>query len=101
MMLGLANRCSFPLLAMAVALGCPISGANSQQRTPDIFGIFGRMMNSAVADQTRRQWQNRSLAEYNCLEAHNMSADQLAANGIGPNDRRVQRLFAQCAEDNH
>ena len=26
-----------------------------------------------------------------------MSADQLAANGIGPNDPRVQKMFGQCA----
>ena len=28
-----------------------------------------------------------------------MSADQLAASGIGPNDLRMQRMFAQCARD--
>ena len=56
-------------------------------------------MNSAIADEARRQWRKRPIAEYNCLETHNMSANQLAANGIGPNDPRVQRLFAQCAAD--
>jgi hypothetical protein len=50
-------------------------------------------------DQTRRDWRSRPAAEYNCLGAHNMSAEQLAASGIGPNDRRVQKIFAECARD--
>ena len=56
-------------------------------------------MDSAIADETRRQWRNRPIAEYDCLETHNMSADQLAANGIGPKDPRVQKVLALCAAD--
>jgi hypothetical protein len=84
--------------AVTIALGVATS-AHPGQSGPNIGGIFGVILNSAVADQARREWQNRPVAEYNCLAAHNMSAAQLAASGIGPNDPRVQRMFAQCVRE--
>ena len=56
-------------------------------------GILGAILNSALANQARQEWQNRPVADYSCLEAHNQSADRLAASGIGPNDPRVQEFF--------
>ena len=69
------------------------------QAPPDFGGILGAILNSALRDQARSEWQNRPIADYSCLEAHNLSADQLAANGVSPNDPRVQKIFAQCAQE--
>src|SRR5208283_5965428 len=33
----------------------------------------------------------------NCLASRNLSADQFAARGIGPNDPRIRGLFNECA----
>jgi hypothetical protein len=84
-------------LAVTIALGAATSAHG--QSGPNIGGIFGAILNSPVADQARREWQNRPVAEYNCLAAHNMSAAQLAASGIGPTDLRVQRILSQCARE--
>ena len=85
------------LIAVAIALGAP--PAQSGQKAPDIGGIIGAILNSAVINEAREEWRHRPPVDYNCLEAHNISADQLSGNGIGPNDPRVQRMFAQCARD--
>ena len=69
------------------------------QGPPNINGIFGAILNSALLAQGRQAWQHRPLSDYNCLEAHGVSVDQLAANGVGPDDPRVQQMFAQCAHD--
>ncbi len=85
------------LVAAVIALCAPISSARSQQRVPEFFGIFGAIINSAIVDSARREWQSRPVADYNCLASRNLSADQLAANGIGPNDPRIRRLLYECA----
>ena len=90
---------SLPLsLAIALLLGAG-SQAVAGQAPPGFGGILGAILNSALTNQARQEWQNRPIADYSCLEAHQVSADQLASNGIGPNDPRVQRFFAQCAQD--
>ena len=85
-------------LAIALLLGAG-SPAIAGQAPPGFGGIIGAILNSALTNRARQEWQNRPIADYSCLEAHNVSTDQLASNGIGPNDPRVQRLFAQCARD--
>jgi hypothetical protein len=85
-------------IAVALVVGAAAS-AQAGQNAPNVGGIFGAILNSALANQAREQWQHLPLSDYNCLEAHNMSAEQLAANGIAPGDPRVQRVFAQCARD--
>src|SRR5579863_10194610 len=85
--------------AVAIALGVTVQAANAGQNLPNIGGILGIILNSALANQARQEWQSRPAADFNCLESHNTSADQLAANGIGPNDPRVRRMFAQCARE--
>ena len=91
-------RTTWCLLAVAMAI-VATSSSRAGQNGPNIGGIFGAILNAARTDQVRREWQNRPISEYNCLESHNMSADQLAASGISPNDPRVQRIFAQCARE--
>ncbi len=85
------------LVAAAIALSVPISLAHSQQRLPGFFGIVGAIINSAIVDSARREWQNRTFADYNCLAGRNLSAAQLAAQGIGPNDPQIRRLLYECA----
>ncbi len=85
------------LVTAMVALCAPISSARAQQRLPPFFGIVSGIINSAIADSARREWQSRPVADYNCLGSHNLSANQLAANGIGPNDPRIRRLLYECA----
>jgi len=85
-------------IAAAVVLGCAVP-SQAGQNAPDIGGIIGIILNSALANQARQEWRGRPLSEYNCLGSHNLSVDQLAARGIGPNDPRVRGLFAQCARD--
>ena len=84
------------VIALFLGTGSP---AVAGQAPPGFGGIIGAILNSALTNQARQEWQNRPIVDYSCLEAHNVSADQLASNGIGPNDPRVQRLFAQCAQD--
>jgi hypothetical protein len=53
----------------------------------------------ADAGQPLDAFEKRApIADYNCLANHNMSADQLAARGIGPNDPRVRQILSQCAQ---
>ena len=78
------------LAGLAPALG---------QGPPNFNGIFGAIWNFCLLAQARQGWQHRPLSDYSCLEAHGMSAEQLAANGVGPDDPRVQSVFAQCARD--
>jgi hypothetical protein len=69
------------------------------QAQPNFGGILGAILDSALRDQVRAEWQNRPTVDYSCLEAHNLSADRLAADGVGPNDPRVQRVFGLCADE--
>src|SRR5271154_566011 len=89
-------RSSWSAAAVAIAIGAA-TPSYAGQNAPNIGGILGVILNSALANQARQEWQLRPSADFNCLAAHNMSADQLAANGIGPNDPRVQKMFGQCA----
>jgi hypothetical protein len=86
-------------VAIAILLGAGSPQAIAGQASPDFGGILGAILNSALANQARQEWQNRPIVDYSCLEAHNLSADRLAANGIGPNDPRIQRIFAECAKE--
>ena len=86
-------------IAVAIVFGLTGWPAIAGQNVPNIGGILGIILNSALANQARQEWQSRPAADFTCLEAHNISADQLAASGIGPNDPRVRRMFAQCARD--
>jgi hypothetical protein len=79
------------------ALGGPISPAYSQQQMPGVFRLFGAIINTAIVDSARREWQSRPAGDYNCLASRNLSADQLAARGIGPNDSRIRGLLYECA----
>jgi hypothetical protein len=85
------------VLVAALALCGSISAADSQQRLPGFFGVFGGIINSVIVDSARREWQSRPVADHNCLHSNNVSADQLAASGIGPNDPRISRLLYECA----
>jgi anti-sigma28 factor (negative regulator of flagellin synthesis) len=90
---------SLPLsIVIALLLGELSPSAIAGQPPPNFGGILGAILNSAVRDQVRADWQNRPNADYSCLETHNLSADRLAADGVGPNDPRIQRIFAQCAD---
>jgi tetratricopeptide (TPR) repeat protein len=69
------------------------------QNGPNAGGIIGAIINSAVINEIRDEWRRRPAVDFSCLEAHGVSADQLAANGVGPKDPRVQQMFAECARD--
>ena len=86
-------------VAIALLLSAGSLSAVAGQAPPDIGGILGTILNSALTEQARREWERRPIADYSCLEAHNLSADRLAAEGIGPNDPGIQRVFAQCARE--
>jgi len=81
---------------LLVALSSP---AVAGQAPPNFGGILGAILNSALNEQARAEWQNRPVADYSCLEAHNLSADQLASDGVSPNDPRIQRIFQRCANE--
>jgi hypothetical protein len=95
----LGARSAWSSVAIAIVLSVTGEPAAAGQNGPNIGGILGIILNSALANQARQEWQSRPTADFNCLEAHNVSADQLAADGIGPNDPGVRRMFAQCARD--
>ena len=61
-----------------VLLGCLSATlqAHSGQQIPEFFNIFNGLINSAIVDAARREWQGRPLTEYNCLASHGVSADQ-------------------------
>jgi hypothetical protein len=71
-------------LLLILSVGAP--SAIAGQAPPSFVGIIGAILNPALRDQPHREWQNRPIADYGCLEAHNLSTDRLAANGISPND---------------
>jgi hypothetical protein len=91
------GRYWFSIGAVAIGLFWAISAAQSGQQIPGFFGIFGGMINSAIIDSARREWQGRPVSDYNCLTSHGVSADQLASRGIGPDDPRVRQILSQCA----
>jgi hypothetical protein len=91
------GRSGFSIGAVAVAFFWTVSAAQSGQQIPGFFDIFGGLINTAIVDAARRDWQTRPLSDYNCLAKHGVSADQLANRGIGPEDPRVRQILSQCA----
>ncbi len=69
------------------------------QNAPNVGGIIGAIINSAVINEIREEWRRRPTVDFSCLEGHGVSAGQLAANGVGPKDPRVRQMFAECARD--
>ncbi len=89
-------RSWFSIGAVAVGFFGGISGAQSGQQIPGFLDIFGGLINTAIVDAARRDWQTRPLSYYICLARHGVSADQLASRGIGPHDPRVRQILSQC-----
>jgi hypothetical protein len=87
----------FSISAAAVAFSLTGSAAQSGQQIPGLFGIFTGLMNTAIVDAARREWQTRPFSDYNCLARHGVSADQLANLGIGPEDARARQMLSECA----
>jgi hypothetical protein len=87
----------FSISAAAVAFSLTGSAAQSGQQIPGLFGIFTGLMNTAIVDAARREWQTRPFSDYNCLARHGVSADQLANLGIGPEDQRARQMLSECA----
>jgi hypothetical protein len=87
----------FSISAVAVAFSLTGSAAQSGQQIPGLFGIFTGLMNTAIVDAARREWQTRPFSDYNCLARHGVSADQLANLGIGPEDQRARQMLSECA----
>src|SRR5277367_829535 len=98
-MAGIGGRSRFSIGAVAVAFFWAVSAAQSGQQIPEIpglFDIFGGLINTAIVDAARRDWQTRPSSDYNCLARHGVSADQLANRGIGPEDPRVRQILSEC-----
>ena len=87
----------FSISAIAVAFSLTGSAAQSGQQIPGLLGIFTGLMNTAIVDAARRDWQTRPFSDYNCLAKHGVSADQLANLGIGPEDPRARQMLSECA----
>src|SRR3984957_19976413 len=87
----------FSISAVAVAFSLTGSAAQSGQQIPGLFGIFTGLMNTAIVDAARREWQTRPFSDYNCLARHGVSADQLANLGIGPEEPRAPQSLSECA----
>src|ERR1700722_16427062 len=87
----------FSISAVAVAFSLTGSAAQSGQQIPGLFGIFTGLMNTAIVDAARREWQTRPFSDYNCLARHGVSPDQLANLGIGPEDQRARQMLSECA----
>ena len=90
------GRSGFSIGPVAVAFFCMVSAAQSGQQIPGFFDIFSGLINTAIVDEARRDWQTRPLSDYNCLARHGVSADQLANRGVGPKDPRVRQILSQC-----
>ncbi len=99
-MAGIGGRSRFSIGVVAVAFFWAVSAAQSGQQIPEIpglFGIFGGLINTAIVDAARRDWQTRPFSDYNCLARHGVSANQLANLGIGPEDPRARQILSECA----
>jgi TonB family protein len=86
-------------IVAGLSLGLISWSASAGQIPPGIGGLFGAILNEALTNQIRSQWVNRDQSEYECLAQSNITVDQLVADGIGPNDPRVRKIFAQCARE--
>jgi hypothetical protein len=87
----------FSIGATAVAYFFMASDAQSGQQIPGLFGLFDGLISTAIVDSARRDWQARPFSDYNCLARHGLSAEQLANQGIGPEDPRARQILAACA----
>jgi hypothetical protein len=87
----------FSISAVAVAYFLIASAAQSGQQIPGLFGLFDGLISTAIVEAARRDWQARPFSDYNCLARHGLSAEQLANQGIGPEDPRARQLLAACA----
>jgi hypothetical protein len=87
----------FSIGATAVAYFFMASAAQSGQQIPGLFGLFDGLISTAIVDSARRDWQARPFSDYNCLARHGLSAEQLANQGIGPEDPRARQILAACA----
>jgi hypothetical protein len=93
----IGRRSSFSICAVLFLSCSTVSSAQSGQQIPALFNIFGGLINTAIVDAARRDWQARPPSDYNCLARHGVSAEQLASSGIGPDDPRVRQYFSECA----
>ncbi len=96
-------------LAIAVsffALGAP---AFADPDLENFSGLLGTILKSAIEQQQQQQQQQQQerqnsaklpVGDDNCLRAHNTSMAILANHGISLSDPRVQRLLAQCNQEN-
>ena len=86
-------------IVAGLSLGLISGSASAGQIPPGIGGLFGAILNEALTNQIRSQWVNRDQSEYECLAQSNITVDQLVAGGIGPDDPRARKIFAQCARE--
>jgi hypothetical protein len=94
----MARICGRPWFSIgAVVFFWAVSAAQSGEQIPGLVGIFSGLINTAIVDGARRDWQTRSLSDYNCLARHGVSADQFASRGIGPEDPQVRQILSECA----
>jgi hypothetical protein len=94
----MARICGRPWFSIgAVVFFWAVSAAQSGEQIPGLVGIFSGLINTAIVDAARRDWQTRSLSDYNCLARHGVSADQFASRGIGPEDPQVRQILSECA----
>lgn len=61
-----------------------------------MFQLFGGVVEAAMVQVARREWQKVPQSEHDCLEQRNVSIDTLADRGITPADPRVRGLVAEC-----
>jgi hypothetical protein len=78
-----------------------ISGSISFAQNPsDMMGLFGAVMQRAIAEGARAEWKKVRPAELPCIEdqlqRQGSSTATLAQNGIFPNDSRVAAIRASC-----
>jgi hypothetical protein len=94
----MARICGRPWFSIgAVVFFWAVSAAQSGEQIPGLVGIFSGLINTAIVDGARRDWQTRSLSDYNCLARHGVAADQFASRGIGPEDPQVRQILSECA----
>ena len=62
----------------------------------DIFGLFGGMVQAAMAQTARQEWATRPGFEIECLGQQGLSVDTLAARGVTPSDPRLRQQLSQC-----
>jgi Caspase domain len=87
----------FAICAVAVSFFWAASAAQAGEQIPGLVGIFSGLINTAIVDAARRDWQTRPLSDYNCLGKHGLSAAQFADRGIGPEDPQVRQILSDCA----